>query len=136
MYCFLNIVTYEKLLFSDNVKKIYITSIKGVLNIYPGHSPLLTMIHPGLLLVLNKKNKKIHFYVEDGILEVQPKKIIVLSSFAILVKDLNYSVLIKKKEELNIKIELCNDKNNIVNLKHDLFLVMKQLSILKMIRKN
>ncbi|CAL4317619.1 ATP synthase epsilon chain [Buchnera aphidicola (Eriosoma lanigerum)] len=97
MYCYLNVVSMEKKIFSGSILKIHITGIEGELGIYPGHSQLLTIIKPGLLLIVHINKKKEHIYVSGGILEIQPKLITILSDIAIRGIDLDRNNIINAK---------------------------------------
>ncbi|WP_343189096.1 ATP synthase F1 subunit epsilon [Buchnera aphidicola (Chaitoregma tattakana)] len=79
MSFFLEAVSKKKHMFSGNVIKIYIEGVEGQLCIYSNHMPLFTCIKPGLLYILDNKNKEHSFYVSHGILEIQPSYVIVLS---------------------------------------------------------
>ncbi|WP_343154789.1 ATP synthase F1 subunit epsilon [Buchnera aphidicola (Pseudoregma panicola)] len=84
MTFFLNVVSREKKIFSDNVIKIYITGSEGQLCIYSGHSQLLTCTKSGLLYILDERKIENFFYLSEGILEVQPKFVTVLSDIVLL----------------------------------------------------
>ena len=47
----LDIVTAERVVFSDDVDVIVAPGIEGQLGILPHHAPLMTMLKPGELLV-------------------------------------------------------------------------------------
>lgn len=103
MECYLNVVSIKKHLFSGYIKKIYITGYKGILNIYPGHAPLLTMIQSGLLSIFTISKKQL-LYISYGILEVQPSTINILPNKGCFLSDLNYEKLIYKKQDIQKKI--------------------------------
>lgn len=86
--CQLNVVSVEKSIFSGIIKKIYVMGVEGELGIFPGHSPLLTLIKPGLLKIFQVYNNE-YLYLSGGILEVQPTVITILADVAIRAKDLD-----------------------------------------------
>lgn len=129
MKCYLNVISITQCLFSGYIKKIYISGCEGVLNIYPGHTPLLTIIHPGLLNIFTELEEK-KLYVSDGILEIQPNIIQVLPDESCFLNDLNYDQLIRKKNSIEKKIlQLPNQKKKY--LEHKLYRIMIQLKLIQ-----
>jgi F-type H+-transporting ATPase subunit epsilon len=91
------IVSVEKLIFSGYVKFICATGYLGELGIYPGHSPLLSEINPGVTYLIKKNEKEESFYISGGFIEVQPQKVILLADTVVRSKDLNESAAKKAK---------------------------------------
>ncbi|CAL4041865.1 ATP synthase epsilon chain [Buchnera aphidicola (Takecallis arundicolens)] len=129
MDCYLNVVSIKKHLFSGHIKKIYITGYKGVLNIYPGHTPLLTTIKPGLLSIFTISKKKL-LYISYGILEVQPSVINILPDEGCFLSDLNYDKLIYKKKYMEKKILQLNETEK-KNLQIKLLDIQIQIKLLQ-----
>lgn len=81
-----DIVSAENALFSGHARFVAVTGSEGELGIHPGHTPLLTTLKPGEV-VLDVPvgdggiDKKI-FYVQSGFLEVQPHQVIILADVA------------------------------------------------------
>jgi len=74
----LEIVTAERMVYSDDVDMVIAWGIEGQLGILPHHAPLMTMLQPGELIV-KKDNKETYMAVSGGFLEVRPDKVIVLA---------------------------------------------------------
>ncbi|QCI25821.1 ATP synthase F1 subunit epsilon [Buchnera aphidicola] len=108
MNTYLHVISLEKYLFHGYIKKIHVNGYEGVLNIYPGHSPLLTMVRPSVLRIFTEFEEK-KLYVSNGILEVQPNVIYILPDESCFLNELNYNQLIKKRNDI---------KNRIVHMKH------------------
>ncbi|MXP51433.1 F0F1 ATP synthase subunit epsilon [Pantoea sp. SoEX] len=85
----LDVVSAEKQLFSGLVQKIQVSGIEGELGIFPGHSPLLTILKPGMIGLVKKNGDTEFIYLSGGILEVQPNRSIVLADIAIRGTDLD-----------------------------------------------
>ncbi|PPI87648.1 F0F1 ATP synthase subunit epsilon [Candidatus Pantoea edessiphila] len=85
----LDIVTSEKQLFSGLVQKIQVSGIEGELGVFPGHSPLLTIIKPGMIHLVTQEGNEEFIYLSGGIFEVQPNHSIVLADVAIRGVDLD-----------------------------------------------
>jgi F-type H+-transporting ATPase subunit epsilon len=75
------IVTQERLLYSDAVDMVIAPGSDGELGILPHHSPLLTSLSFGELR-LKKGNGEESFAIGGGILEVTPEKVTVLADSA------------------------------------------------------
>ncbi|WP_343192178.1 ATP synthase F1 subunit epsilon [Buchnera aphidicola (Formosaphis micheliae)] len=113
MTCQLNLVSFEKNIFSGLVKKIHISTHEGELGIYPGHSPLLARIKMGLIYLMHDSEQEEYMYISGGILEVQPDIITILADVVILALDLNFNLIIQQKKiaKENINKEISNAKN-------------------------
>ena len=74
----LEIVTPEKLIFSEDVDEVTIPGSEGYLGILPGHLPLLTTLGAGILSY-HQQGQKHHFAVSGGFAEVLGDRVIVLA---------------------------------------------------------
>ena len=77
----LEIVTAERVVFSDDVDVVVAPGIEGQLGILPHHAPLMTMLLPGELQV-RQGGEEISMAISGGFLEVRPDRIIVLADAA------------------------------------------------------
>ena len=77
----LEIVTAERVVFSDDVEVVVAPGIEGQLGILPHHAPLMTMLEPGELQV-RKGGEEFSLAVSGGFLEVRPDRVIVLADTA------------------------------------------------------
>jgi F-type H+-transporting ATPase subunit epsilon len=75
------IVTQERIVYADDVDMVVAPGADGVLGILPHHSPLLTTLQFGELLVRKGTNEQA-FAIGGGILEVTPTKVTVLADAA------------------------------------------------------
>lgn len=94
----LDIVSAEHLIFSGAAEMVFVTGEMGELGIAPGHAPLLTPIKPGNIRVLLADKKEEIFYVNGGMLEVQPFIVTVLSDTAIRAQDIDEAAALAAKE--------------------------------------
>jgi len=85
----LEVVSAEKEIYSGDVAHIRVTGEMGELGIEPGHSPLLTLLHPGNVFAKLPNGEEQVFYISGGILEVQPYRATVLSDTAIRAEDID-----------------------------------------------
>jgi F-type H+-transporting ATPase subunit epsilon len=77
----LDIVTAERVVFSDDVEIIMAPGIDGELGILPSHSPLMTMLVPGELR-LKRSGEEFSLAISGGFLEIRPDRVIVLADTA------------------------------------------------------
>ena len=84
----LDIVTAERVVFSDDVDVIVDPGIEGQLGILPHHAPLMTMLKPGELLV-RKNGEEFSLVITGGFLEVRPDRVIVLADAAERVEEID-----------------------------------------------
>ena len=77
----LDIVTAERLVYSEEVDMVVAPGIDGEMAILPHHAPLMTMLQPGELLVRNQ-GQDFSLAVTGGFLEVRPDRITVLADAA------------------------------------------------------
>jgi F-type H+-transporting ATPase subunit epsilon len=77
----LDIVTAERQVFSEEVDMVVAPGIEGQLGILPHHTPLMTMLEAGELLIKQGGNE-LCMAVSGGFLEVRPDRVIVLADSA------------------------------------------------------
>ncbi|MBI4297180.1 MAG: F0F1 ATP synthase subunit epsilon [Chloroflexi bacterium] len=75
------IVTAERVVFSDEVDIVVAPGIEGELGILPRHAPLLTTLKPGEVMV-RKEDVETSIFVSGGFLEVLENKVTVLADTA------------------------------------------------------
>jgi F-type H+-transporting ATPase subunit epsilon len=75
------IITQERVVYTDDVDMVVAPGADGVLGILPHHAPLLTTLQYGELLV-RKAGKEEVFAIGGGVLEVTPSKVTVLADAA------------------------------------------------------
>jgi F-type H+-transporting ATPase subunit epsilon len=74
----LELVTAERMVYSDDVNMVVAWGTEGQLGILPHHAPLMTMLQPGELII-KKDNEESYLAVSGGFLEVRPDKVIILA---------------------------------------------------------
>jgi len=77
----LEIVTAERVVFSDDVDVVVAPGVEGQLGILPHHAPLMSMLLPGELRV-RKGGEELYLAIAGGFLEVRPDRVIVLADAA------------------------------------------------------
>ena len=77
----LDIVTAERVVFSEDVDVVVAPGIEGELGILPHHAPLMTTLKAGELQV-RKGGEESSLAISGGFLEVRPDRVIVLADAA------------------------------------------------------
>jgi F-type H+-transporting ATPase subunit epsilon len=77
----LDIITAEKVVYSDDVDLVVAPGVEGALGIAPNHAALLTTLDPGLMLI-RKGNQETELAVSGGFLEVVDNKVTILADAA------------------------------------------------------
>ena len=77
----LDIVTAERVVYSEDVDAIIAPGVEGQLGILPHHAPLMTTLQAGELLV-RRGGEEDTLAISGGFLEVRPDRVIVLADTA------------------------------------------------------
>jgi F-type H+-transporting ATPase subunit epsilon len=77
----IDIVTAERVVYSEDVDIIVAPGVEGQLGILPHHAPLMTILQAGELVV-RRSGKEDSLAISGGFLEVRPDRVIVLADSA------------------------------------------------------
>ena len=83
------IISPEKIIFSDNVKIATLPSYEGDMSILKNHISIITFLRPGIVKIQKNDGNFEEFFVQDGTVEYFNDSLVVLSASAINVKDLS-----------------------------------------------
>ena len=75
------IVTAERVVYSDDVDIVIAPGVEGQMGILPSHAPLLTTLQPGELVV-RKDGEETAMFVSGGFLEIMQDRVTVLADVA------------------------------------------------------
>ncbi len=84
----LEIVTSERLVYSDYVDSVQIPGIEGELGILPHHTPLVSMLGMGELRIRKGASEE-SFAIFGGFLQVRPDKVVVMAETADLASEID-----------------------------------------------
>jgi F-type H+-transporting ATPase subunit epsilon len=84
----LEIVTAERVVFSEDVDVVIAPGIEGQLGVLPNHAPLMTTLMPGELLV-RRGGEEFSLAITGGFVEVRPDRIIILADAAERVEEID-----------------------------------------------
>jgi len=124
----LEIISPERIIFSDETKMVTLPSYEGDMSILKNHISIITLLRPGIIKVQkNDKNFK-EFFVQDGTVEYFNDSLVVLSTSAISVKDLSREFVDNLNKDIQDKLA---DKNI---TDHDRYVLNHKLDVLKEIQ--
>ena len=86
----LDIVTAERVVYSDEADVVVAPGIEGQLGILPHHAPLMTTLQPGELRV-RKGGEEFSLAISGGFLEVRPDRVIILADAAERAEEIDVS---------------------------------------------
>jgi F-type H+-transporting ATPase subunit epsilon len=93
----LDIVTPEKLAFSDEIDSVVVPGGEGELGILPSHAPIVSTLQPGELRYL-KGGKETSLAIGTGIVEVSHDRVSVLTDMALGAEEVDESAVEKAIE--------------------------------------
>lgn len=84
----LEIVTPERLAYSDEVDMVLVPGSEGELGILPHHTPMVSLLGVGELKIRKDGNEE-SFAIAGGFLQVRPDKVVVMAETADLASDID-----------------------------------------------
>ena len=76
------LVTPERLLFSEAVEMVVVPGTEGNFGVLPGHAPLISTIRPGMIEIYEGQNVTRRIFVVSGVAEVTAERCTVLADEA------------------------------------------------------
>jgi F-type H+-transporting ATPase subunit epsilon len=90
------LVSPARLLFSGDVASVTIPGTEGEMGIYPGHSPVLTTLRPGVVTVTRDGGAAERIFVKGGMAEVNPQGLTLLAEVAVPMAELTAELMAKQ----------------------------------------
>ena len=101
------IITPDKSILKSEASEVTIPAYEGQMGILKNHIPLITFLRPGVIIVNNKEEKK--YYVEEGTVEFSNNNLLILTSTARDLKELNQNYI---EDILNETEKKLSDNNS------------------------
>ena len=124
----LEIISPEKIIFSDNVTMVKLPSYEGDMSVLKHHISIITFLRPGIIKIQKNGVNFEEFFVQDGTIEYFNDSLVVLSASAINVKNVSQEFLDNLSKDTQDKLA-DND-----NTDHDRYVLNHKLDALKEIR--
>ena len=100
----LEIVTPERLAYSDDVDMVLVPGIEGELGILPHHTPLVSLLGMGELKI-RKDGYEESFAIVGGFLQVRPDKVVVMAETANLASEIDLEKAQEARKEAQRALE-------------------------------
>ena len=100
----LEIVTPERLAFSDTVDAVVLPGAEGELGILPHHAPLVSMLGVGELRI-RKEGVEESFAIAGGFLQVRPDKVVVMAELADMASEIDLEKAQEARREAERALE-------------------------------
>ncbi|MDD5338415.1 MAG: F0F1 ATP synthase subunit epsilon [Dehalococcoidales bacterium] len=102
----IDIVTAERIVYSEDVDEVVAPGVSGQLGILPHHAPLMTTLEAGELVVRKGGQEEI-MAISGGFLEVRPDHVIVLADQAERAEEIDISRAdeARKRAEDRLKVK-------------------------------
>lgn len=131
-----DVVNAEEGLFSGNAEFVALPGIEGELGILPGHTPLITLIRPGLVRIRKEGEKdEEEIFVAGGVLEVQPFHVIVLADVAIRSSDLDEAKAREAMERAKENAKSASSEIELAKVEAEIAMLAEQLKIIQKIKR-
>ena len=124
----LEIISPEKIIFSEDVKMVTLPSYEGDMGVLKNHISIITFLRPGIIKVKKKEGNINDFFVQDGTVEYFNDNLIVLSASVMNIKDLSKEFVDNLNKDTQEKLA----GKNITD--HDRYILNHKLNALKEVR--
>lgn len=100
----LEIVTPERLAYSDTVDSVVLPGSEGEIGVLPHHAPLVSMLGVGELRI-RKDGREEAFAIVGGFLQVRPDKVVVMAETADLASEIDLEKAQEARREAERALE-------------------------------
>ncbi|GAX89611.1 F0F1 ATP synthase subunit epsilon [Effusibacillus lacus] len=107
----LEIVTPERIVFSDDVQMVIARGGAGDVGILPGHTPLVTTLKISAVRLKLKDGSEQHVAVTGGFLEVKPQKVTILAEAAELPEEIDIDRAERARERAEARLAASGQEN-------------------------
>ena len=122
------IISPEKIIFSEDVMMATLPSYEGDMSILKNHISIITFLRPGIIII-HKNDKSLEkYFVQDGTIEYFGGNLVVLSTSIIDIKNLSKEFLENLSNDTQDKLANKNISD------HDRYILNHKLDTLQQIR--
>jgi F-type H+-transporting ATPase subunit epsilon len=100
----LEIVTPEKLAYSDTVDAVVLPGADGEMGVLPHHAPLLATLGIGELRI-RKGGEEDHFAIVGGFVQVRPDKVVVMAETADMASEIDLATAQEARRQAEQALE-------------------------------
>lgn len=130
-----DIVSAETEIYSGTVTEVYAPAEMGEVGIMPRHTPLLTRMKPGEVRIVSQNGETQSFYVNGGILEIQPHVVTILSDTAMRAADIDEAAALEAKAKAEAALADKKTDYDYARAKAELVEAIAQIETINKLRK-
>lgn len=123
-----NLVSPEKLLFSDEVDQVDLPGLEGDFGVLAGHTPIVAALRPGIVVIRTADTRQ-RFVVLGGLAEFSREELTVLADTASPVEEFDLA-------DLMARIEQMQDNLAKISIDEELDRAIEQLDHYKSVHKS
>ena len=111
------IISPDETILKQETKEVIIPSFEGQMGILNNHIPLITFLRPGIIKIKTESEKR--YYVEEGTVEFSNNNLLILTSTAIDLVNLDKSKIneLLQKAEVNLNNQSTDKERYIASYK-------------------
>lgn len=128
-----DIVSAEGEIFSGKADMLFAQAANGEVGILPFHTQFLSQLKPGEVRV-KSGDEEDSFFINSGILEVQPHVVTILADSAIRSKDLDEAAALEAKQRAQDAMENAKTELDIVRAESDLIQALAKIQTIQKLR--
>ena len=131
-----DIVGAEANIFSGQANMVFAPGAMGELGIAPRHTQLITHLKPGAIRIEIEGQDDQFFFINGGVLEVQPNAVTVLADTAMRGSDLSEAAAEEARKRAEDALADKKDDLDLAKAQSELLEAVAQLRTLEKMRKN
>lgn len=128
-----DIVSAEGAIFSGKAEMLYAQAANGEVGILPHHTQFLSSMKPGSVRIVNG-NEEEHFFVNGGIIEIQPSVVTVLADSAVRADDLDEAQAVIAKQRAEEAMDNAKSDTDIAKAQIELAQAVAQIQSISKLR--
>ncbi|MCF6345935.1 MAG: F0F1 ATP synthase subunit epsilon [Thiomicrorhabdus sp.] len=128
-----DIVSAEGEIFSGKAEMLFAQAANGEIGILPHHSQFLSQLKPGIVRVVSGDEED-HFYINGGIIEIQPSVVTVLADTAIRAADLDEAKAKEAKQRAEEAMTDAKSETDIARAQVELAEAVAQIQAISKLR--
>ena len=126
----LELVTPQKLIFSEAVELVEIPGIEGDIGILADHAPTISQLRAGVVEIVLSNAKRLRVFVSGGVVEVTNERCTILAKEAINVVDINAADVKERLSEAERAHSKAKDEKSKIAAEADLEVAEALASVL------
>ncbi|PLA74680.1 F0F1 ATP synthase subunit epsilon [Hydrogenovibrio sp. SC-1] len=128
-----DIVSAEGSMFSGKADMVFAQAADGEVGILPKHTQLLSQLKPGQVRVVSGDEEDL-FFINSGILEIQPEIVTILADTAIRAEDLDHAAAEEAKQRAEEAMEQAKSDTDIARAQVELAEAVAQIQTITKLR--